>query len=39
MIVVRPDHYVGILPLTVREELADFFAQSMVEARTVQAAR
>lgn len=40
VIVVRPDQYVAhILPLSAREELSDFFAQSMLEARTVQAAR
>ena len=40
MIVVRPDQYVAhVLPLSAREELGDFFAQSMLEARTVQATR
>jgi phenol 2-monooxygenase (NADPH) len=35
VIVVRPDQYVAhVLPLSAREELGDFFAQSMVEART-----
>jgi phenol 2-monooxygenase len=40
VIVVRPDQYVAhILPLSAREELSDFFAQSMLEARTVLVAR
>ena len=35
VIVVRPDQYVAhILPLSAREELGDFFAQNMLEART-----
>jgi phenol 2-monooxygenase len=35
VIVVRPDQYVAhILPLTAREEIAAFFAQSMLDART-----
>lgn len=34
LVVVRPDQYVAhVLPLTAREELNDFFARSMLEAR------
>jgi phenol 2-monooxygenase len=34
VIVVRPDQYVAhILPLTARDELTDFFARSMLDAR------
>jgi phenol 2-monooxygenase len=36
VVVVRPDQYVAhVLPFTARDELADFFARSMLDARTV----
>jgi len=40
VIVVRPDQYVAhILPLSAREELGDFFAQSMLAAHSYHLAR